>query len=289
VARYTSLNGGQSWSRVRCGARPAPGCARSSAGPGGGTRYVLYHRRLYRAMRASPAAARRGLPNPSDTVLQCCHRPTNGRPALCWSRHRHLATGAWAMARIVPGLPWADPLPRTAESTPASLPANPSETAQQGGGGVTFGVPPSVSRGEGWGGPPPMRLMRRLFVIYAVSAVLLGPPWTPCRACRCRDRRRDQPRARDLDRSRNGRCPAIARIDRLTLHVAAASTRSAPSTRMWAPPMRRPNRGGPGALCRRLCRHHALDLPGSAIDRLEIGQLLPILGWDARSASAECA
>ncbi len=72
VARYVSLDGGYHWSRVVCGARPAPGCAPPAQwAQTNRARYVVYRDRIWTApfgyaWRRLPAT----LPVAADTVVQ---------------------------------------------------------------------------------------------------------------------------------------------------------------------------------------------------------------------------
>ncbi|MGH2409533.1 MAG: hypothetical protein ACRDGS_04085, partial [Chloroflexota bacterium] len=72
IARYVSLDGGYHWSRVVCGARPAPGCAPPDWwAQTTRARYVLYRNRIWTAplgyaWRRLPVS----LPAPSGTVVQ---------------------------------------------------------------------------------------------------------------------------------------------------------------------------------------------------------------------------
>jgi hypothetical protein len=55
VARYASVDGGRSWQIVRCGARPAPGCATDTLWAQTiHARYVLYQGHLFSAALGSP-------------------------------------------------------------------------------------------------------------------------------------------------------------------------------------------------------------------------------------------
>jgi hypothetical protein len=72
VARYASVDGGRSWQRVLCGARPAPGCAADALwAQTARARYVLYHGHLFRAPSGLPwQQLALTLPVAPDTVQQ---------------------------------------------------------------------------------------------------------------------------------------------------------------------------------------------------------------------------
>jgi hypothetical protein len=72
VVRYTSLDGGYHWSRVTCGARPAPGCApRARWARGNHARYVVYRGQLWIAPLGKPwTAMPTALPERSDRVVR---------------------------------------------------------------------------------------------------------------------------------------------------------------------------------------------------------------------------
>lgn len=95
VARYASLDEGATWHVVRCGARPASGCAPPARwAQGAAARYVLYRRRIFRALpgaRWQPMTA--SLPVRSDTVLQLLAAPAAGGDRL----YLVTATGIWRL------------------------------------------------------------------------------------------------------------------------------------------------------------------------------------------------
>jgi hypothetical protein len=80
VARYTSIDGGYHWSRVTCGARPAPGCAPLARwAQGSSARYVIYTGQLWIAPLGKPwTVMPPALPVPSDTVVKVLAVPSSG-------------------------------------------------------------------------------------------------------------------------------------------------------------------------------------------------------------------
>lgn len=77
VARYASFDGGHSWTRLHCGASPQADCAPVARWTqAGSTRYVLYHRRIFRAQNnGSWQPLSISLPVPSGTVLALLAAP----------------------------------------------------------------------------------------------------------------------------------------------------------------------------------------------------------------------
>ncbi|MGH2346255.1 MAG: WD40/YVTN/BNR-like repeat-containing protein, partial [Chloroflexota bacterium] len=77
VVRYTSLDGGYHWTRVTCGARPAPGCAPLARwARGNHVRYVVYHGQLWIAPFGKPwTVMPAALPERSDRVVRVLVTP----------------------------------------------------------------------------------------------------------------------------------------------------------------------------------------------------------------------
>jgi hypothetical protein len=84
VARYYSRDAGLHWSRVQCGAQPAPGCTVAARwAQAAGVRYALYRQQVYqargdRAWAPLPAP----LPVPSDQVQQLVAADDGGHGQL---------------------------------------------------------------------------------------------------------------------------------------------------------------------------------------------------------------
>jgi len=77
LERYGSADGGRSWHLVRCGPTPSAGCAPTSRWVRvGTTRYVLYHKRIFRRLeRGGWTPLPITLPVPSSDVLQVLAAP----------------------------------------------------------------------------------------------------------------------------------------------------------------------------------------------------------------------
>ena len=114
AARYVSLDGGYQWSRVVCGAHPAPGCAPLTRwAQTNRARYVLYQDRIWtarlgHAWRLLPAA----LPAPVDTVVQLLAIPQGQADRV----YLVTLTGIWRLddarwTSVSSGLALGPPLP----------------------------------------------------------------------------------------------------------------------------------------------------------------------------------
>ncbi|MDB5074975.1 MAG: repeat-like domain [Chloroflexi bacterium] len=95
LARYSSIDGGRTWTTTHCGAQPAPGCASPARWAQTETaRYVFYHQQLFAAKTNQPwRALTAALPVPSNTVLQLLAVPAKPSDLL----YLVTGTGIWEL------------------------------------------------------------------------------------------------------------------------------------------------------------------------------------------------